>query len=135
MSVNKCAECEPTVDALTPVWQVHGRSHLYSGRDHLQQWWLFAIETMQAEWLLPIFEYHAIFLLFTQVFVTVGSAAKRDFLLETFVRLQADHIGNSRSTSFEGLVRNLTKGKGVHLVLNSLSDDKLQVILLLHAKH
>ncbi|KAK9803549.1 hypothetical protein WJX73_007935 [Symbiochloris irregularis] len=38
-----------------------------------------------------------------EVFVTVGSAAKRQFLLGTFPKLQEDHIGDSRSTSFEGL--------------------------------
>ena len=65
-----------------------------------------------------------------QVFTTVGSAAKRKFLLETFPGLREDHIGDSRSESFEGLVRNMTRGKGVHLCLNSLSDEKLQVLLL-----
>ena len=62
-----------------------------------------------------------------QVFVTVGTPAKRTYLLETFPGLREDHIGDSRSTSFEGLVRNVTRGKGVHLVLNALSDEKLQV--------
>lgn len=62
-----------------------------------------------------------------QVFTTVGSASKRKFLLETFPGLRDDHIGDSRSESFEGLVRNMTRGKGVHLCLNSLSDEKLQV--------
>lgn len=64
-----------------------------------------------------------------QVFTTVGSAAKRKFLLETFPGLRDDHIGDSRSESFEGLVRNMTRGKGVHLCLNSLSDEKLQVLV------
>ena len=63
-----------------------------------------------------------------QVFTTVGSQAKRKFLLDTFPALQEDHIGDSRSTNFEGLVRNVTAGKGVHLVLNSLSNEKLQVL-------
>ena len=57
----------------------------------------------------------------------MGSASKRKFLLETFPGLRDDHIGDSRSESFEGLVRNMTRGKGVHLCLNSLSDEKLQV--------
>ena len=61
--------------------------------------------------------------------MTVGTEAKRTFLLETFPKLQADHIGDSRSVSFEGMVRNTTRGAGVHLVLNSLSDEKLQVSL------
>lgn len=62
--------------------------------------------------------------------MTVGTAAKRQFLLDAFPKLQADHIGDSRSTSFEGMVRNVTGGKGVNLVLNSLAGDKLQVCLL-----
>lgn len=62
-----------------------------------------------------------------QVFTTVGSASKRKFLLETFSNLRSDHIGDSRSESFEGLVKNATRGRGVHLILNSLSDEKLQV--------
>lgn len=61
-----------------------------------------------------------------QVFVTVGTPAKRKFLLATFPQLLEDHIGDSRSLSFQGMVRNVTKGKGVHLLLNSLSDEKLQ---------
>ena len=56
----------------------------------------------------------------------MGSAAKRKYLLETFPGLRDDHIGDSRSTSFEGLVRNATRGTGVHLCLNALSDEKLQ---------
>ena len=65
-----------------------------------------------------------------QVYTTCGSAGKRKFLLETFPGLRDDHIGDSRSESFEGLVKNGTRGKGVHLLLNSLSDEKLQVCLL-----
>ena len=62
-----------------------------------------------------------------QVFVTCGSAAKRAFLLDAFPALREDHIGDSRSTSFEPLVKRQTGGAGVHLALNSLADDKLQV--------
>ena len=61
------------------------------------------------------------------MFATVGSEAEKKFLLATFTQLQEDHIGDSRSLSFEGMVRNVTKGKGVPLLLNSLSDEKLQV--------
>lgn len=64
-----------------------------------------------------------------QVFVTCGSEAKKCFLLEAFPTLRPDHIGDSRSCSFEALVMRATGGKGVHLVLNSLADDKLQVRL------
>ena len=62
-----------------------------------------------------------------QVFVTCGSANKRAFLLEAFPALCEDHIGDSRSTSFEELVKRQTAGAGVHLALNSLAEDKLQV--------
>ena len=59
--------------------------------------------------------------------MTCGTPEKRAFLLEAFPGLEDDHIGDSRSTSFEVMVRMLTKGAGVHLALNSLADDKLQV--------
>ncbi len=58
--------------------------------------------------------------------MTCGSAGKRAFLLAAFPGLRGDHIGDSRSTSFEALVQERTGGAGVHLALNSLADDKLQ---------
>ncbi|KAH8412789.1 hypothetical protein KR009_005739 [Drosophila setifemur] len=60
------------------------------------------------------------------VFTTVGSKEKREFLLKRFPKLQARHIGNSRDTSFEQLIMSETHGEGVELVLNSLSEEKLQ---------
>ena len=59
--------------------------------------------------------------------MTCGTADKRAFLLEAFPKLREDHIGDSRSCSFEETVKHQTAGKGVHLALNSLADDKLQV--------
>ena len=59
--------------------------------------------------------------------MTCGTADKRAFLLEAFPTLREDHIGDSRSCSFEETVKRQTAGKGVHLALNSLADDKLQV--------
>ena len=64
--------------------------------------------------------------------MTCGTADKRAFLLEAFPALREDHIGDSRSTSFEALVKSRTNGAGVHLALNSLADDKLQVQSVLH---
>ncbi|EIE19942.1 hypothetical protein COCSUDRAFT_58179 [Coccomyxa subellipsoidea C-169] len=61
-----------------------------------------------------------------EVFVTCGSAEKKAFMMERFPALKEDHIGDSRSTSFEALVLRATKGAGVHMVLNSLAGDKLQ---------
>ncbi|KAF9794028.1 hypothetical protein SFRURICE_010511, partial [Spodoptera frugiperda] len=62
-----------------------------------------------------------------EVFTTVGTAEKRAFIKKLFPQLKDSHIGNSRDTSFEDMVRRETDGKGVDLVLNSLSDDKLQI--------
>lgn len=62
-----------------------------------------------------------------QVYTTCSSLKKRQFLLETFPELDAAHIGDSRSTTFEATVMRGTKGKGVDLCLNSLDQEKLQV--------
>ncbi|XP_053201167.1 LOW QUALITY PROTEIN: fatty acid synthase-like [Panonychus citri] len=61
-----------------------------------------------------------------QVFTTVGTQEKRDFIKKRFPSINDDHIGDSRSTSFEDMVMKMTDGRGVDLVLNSLSDDKLK---------
>lgn len=63
------------------------------------------------------------------VYTTVGSQAKRDYLKSTFPQLTDANISNSRDTSFEQFVMRATQGRGVDLVLNSLSDDKLQASL------
>lgn len=64
-----------------------------------------------------------------EVYTTVGTTAKRDFLLQTYPQLNPLNIGNSRDTSFEKLIMTRTDGKGVDYVLNSLADDKLQASL------
>ncbi|XP_022835184.1 fatty acid synthase-like isoform X2 [Spodoptera litura] len=61
-----------------------------------------------------------------EVFITVGTAEKRAFIKKLFPQLKDSHIGNSRDTSFEDMISRETNGKGVDMVLNSLSDDKLQ---------
>nr|WRO29226.1 FAS2 protein [Tuta absoluta] len=61
-----------------------------------------------------------------EVFTTVGTAEKRAFIKKLFPQLKDSNIGNSRDTSFEDMIRRETKGKGVDMVLNSLSDEKLQ---------
>lgn len=61
-----------------------------------------------------------------EVFTTVSSQAKRDFLRQRFPNLPDDHIGNSRDTSFEQMVLTKTEGRGVDLVLNSLAAHQLQ---------
>ncbi|CAH2093487.1 unnamed protein product [Euphydryas editha] len=61
-----------------------------------------------------------------EVFTTVGTPEKRAFIKKLFPQLKDSHIGNSRDTSFEDMIKKETKGKGVDMVLNSLSDEKLQ---------
>ncbi|CAH2098691.1 unnamed protein product [Euphydryas editha] len=61
-----------------------------------------------------------------EVFTTVGTQEKRNFIKKLYPQIKDSHIGNSRDTSFEDMIKEQTNGKGVDLVLNSLSDDKLQ---------
>lgn len=60
------------------------------------------------------------------VFTTVSTADKKNFLLARFPKLKPENVGNSRNTTFEKMILENTKGKGCDYVLNSLSDDKLQ---------
>jgi fatty acid synthase, animal type len=69
------------------------------------------------------------------VFTTVGTEEKRNFLIQRFQSLKPNQIGNSRDTSFERMIKMETNGKGVNYVLNSLSDDKLQASLRCLARH
>ncbi|KAH6672349.1 putative lovastatin nonaketide synthase [Halenospora varia] len=59
-----------------------------------------------------------------EVIATCGSQAKRDLLKSTY-GLQDDHIFSSRDPSFVKDILNLTDGKGVDVVLNSLAGDLL----------
>ncbi|KAK5652872.1 hypothetical protein OQA88_9538 [Cercophora sp. LCS_1] len=60
-----------------------------------------------------------------EVFVTVGSEEKRDFVMDRF-GVPADHIFSSRDTSFAPGVMAMTGGRGVDVVLNSLAGNLLQ---------
>ncbi|CAG2105802.1 unnamed protein product [Medioppia subpectinata] len=62
------------------------------------------------------------------VFVTVGNDEKRDFMKRKF-NIPDDHIGNSHDVTFERQFMTVTKGKGIDVVLNSLTEDKLQASL------
>ncbi|XP_011705063.1 PREDICTED: fatty acid synthase-like, partial [Wasmannia auropunctata] len=42
-----------------------------------------------------------------------------------FPAILDEHIGNSRDTSFEQMIMQQTKGRGVDIVLNSLAEEKL----------
>ncbi|KAI1292133.1 Fatty acid synthase [Halotydeus destructor] len=70
-----------------------------------------------------------------QVFTTVGAKDKREFLKKEFPQLKDRNIANSRDTSFEQHVLRETRGRGVDLVLNSLSDEKLQASVRCLAQH
>ncbi|XP_070505890.1 fatty acid synthase-like [Chironomus tepperi] len=61
-----------------------------------------------------------------EVFTTVSTEEKKNFLLKRFPKLKPENIGNSRNTTFEKMVLENTAGKGVDYVLNSLSGDRLQ---------
>jgi NADPH:quinone reductase-like Zn-dependent oxidoreductase len=60
-----------------------------------------------------------------EVFVTVGSDEKRQFVMEHY-GIQPDHILFSRDTSFAGKIMEMTEGRGVDVVLNSLAGALLQ---------
>lgn len=61
---------------------------------------------------------------FVQVYVTVGNQDKVRYLMETF-NIPRASIFNSRDTSFREDVLAHTNGRGVDLVLNSLSGELL----------
>ncbi|XP_053376816.1 fatty acid synthase-like [Mercenaria mercenaria] len=70
-----------------------------------------------------------------EVFATVGSQEKRNYLKSRFCQLTERHFFNTRDTSFEKGILNATKGKGVNIVLNSLAGEKLQASLRVLAQH
>jgi acyl transferase domain-containing protein/NADPH:quinone reductase-like Zn-dependent oxidoreductase/ubiquinone/menaquinone biosynthesis C-methylase UbiE len=59
------------------------------------------------------------------IFVTVGTEAKRDFIMQTY-GIGEDHIFSSRDTSFGAGIMAATNGKGVDVVLNSLAGNLLK---------
>ncbi|CAJ0959176.1 unnamed protein product, partial [Mesorhabditis belari] len=70
-----------------------------------------------------------------EVFTTVGSNEKRDYLKKKFPQLQDKHFANSRSADFELHIRHVTKGRGVDVVLNSLALHMLQASVRCLAQH
>ena len=61
-----------------------------------------------------------------EVFTTVSTQEKQDFLREKFPQLNERHFANSRTADFEQHIRRVTNGRGVDIVLNSLFGDMLQ---------
>ncbi|KAJ5549646.1 polyketide synthase, partial [Penicillium frequentans] len=59
-----------------------------------------------------------------EIFATVGTEEKKQYLAKTF-GLTSDHILNSRSSGFATQLRSLTNGRGVDVVLNSLVGELL----------
>lgn len=60
-----------------------------------------------------------------EIFATVGSQGKRDLLVERY-GIPEDHIFYSRDKSFADGIKRYTKGRGVDVVLNSLSGELLE---------
>jgi len=56
-----------------------------------------------------------------EIFATAGNDEKRNYLRKLGIR----HVMDSRSTAFAGEIKNITKGRGVDLVLNSLTGDAI----------
>ncbi|KAJ5687268.1 hypothetical protein N7536_009887 [Penicillium majusculum] len=59
-----------------------------------------------------------------EIFATVGTNEKREFLKSTF-GLSDDRIFNSRNTDFANQIFDATNGQGVDIILNSLTGDLL----------
>ncbi|GBL99478.1 Fatty acid synthase [Araneus ventricosus] len=70
-----------------------------------------------------------------EVFTSVGSTEKREFLKKRFNELQDRNFCNSRDTSFEQHILNATNGEGVDVILNSLAEEKLKATLNCLAQH
>jgi len=70
-----------------------------------------------------------------RVIITVGSDDKRKYLQQRFPELNDSSFANSRDANFWRTVQKLTGGRGVDVVVNSLTEDKLQSSVQLLAQH
>ncbi|KAB8208925.1 hypothetical protein BDV34DRAFT_189747 [Aspergillus parasiticus] len=59
-----------------------------------------------------------------EIFATVGTEEKKQYLIEHF-GLTPDHIFNSRDSSFASSIKSITNGRGVDVILNSLLGELL----------
>ncbi|GFY74595.1 fatty acid synthase [Trichonephila inaurata madagascariensis] len=64
-----------------------------------------------------------------EVFTSVGTKEKREFLKRRFPTLEDRHFCNSRNLSFEKHILRETNGEGVEVILNSLAEEKLKASL------
>ncbi|KAJ8122817.1 hypothetical protein ONZ43_g1083 [Nemania bipapillata] len=60
-----------------------------------------------------------------EIFATAGSVAKRQLLVDEY-NIPSDHVFNSQELSFAKGIMRMTNGKGVDVVLNSLSGEALR---------
>ncbi|GFY63851.1 fatty acid synthase [Trichonephila inaurata madagascariensis] len=70
-----------------------------------------------------------------EVFTSVGSNEKKEFLKKRFSQLTDRNFCNSRDLSFEQYILSATNGEGVDVILNSLADEKLKATLNCIAQH
>lgn len=70
-----------------------------------------------------------------EVFTTVGSDEKREYLKNRFPQLTDSCFSNSRDTIFEHDILEATNGRGVDVILNSLAEEKLQASVRCLAYH
>ena len=61
-----------------------------------------------------------------EVFVTVGSAEKKQLIVDRF-HIPTDHIFYSRDGSFAKAVMRMTEGKGVDVIMNSVAGEALRL--------
>ncbi|RAH59477.1 polyketide synthase [Aspergillus piperis CBS 112811] len=59
-----------------------------------------------------------------EVYTTVGTEEKKRFIMQKYP-IPEDHIFSSRSTNFAPAIMHMTNGKGVDVVVNSLSGENL----------
>ncbi|MCJ1379111.1 hypothetical protein MMC17_002211 [Xylographa soralifera] len=60
-----------------------------------------------------------------EIFVTVGSEAKKKLLIDEY-GVQSDHVFSSRTLSFAQGIKRMTRGRGVDVVVNTLSGEGLR---------
>ncbi|XP_018580299.2 fatty acid synthase, partial [Anoplophora glabripennis] len=69
-----------------------------------------------------------------KVFTTVGTKTQHDFIKKMYPQLKDENIGNSHDATFEQMIYKGTNGRGIDLVLNFLTEEKLVASLRCLAK-
>ncbi|RYP74772.1 hypothetical protein DL769_003946 [Monosporascus sp. CRB-8-3] len=69
-----------------------------------------------------------------RIFATAGTVAKREFLHEAFC-IPEDHIFSSRTSEFRDRILCATNGKGINVIINSLSGELLTETWALSANY